>query len=76
MVSWRAFHSSLSVEVVQDVDPRGPARLAYETKRLESSGLKERSDSACSCSCWRIAMMSPCVVDESGFAVRADRESN
>jgi len=61
--------------VVVDDDPRAPARPAYERKRLESSGLKERSDNACSCSCWRIAMMSPWVVAENGFAFGTARES-
>jgi len=46
MVVWRVFHSSLSGEGVVETDSRAAALLAYETNRLKSKGLKERSNNA------------------------------
>ena len=59
-----------------EVDRRAAARVAYEMNRLESKGLRERSDTALSCSCWRIARMSLCVVGGSGLAIGPVRESS
>ena len=57
-------------------DSRAAARLAYEMNRLESRGLKERSDIARSCSRWRIPRISLCVAVESGLAVEPVLERN
>ena len=46
IVVWRVFHSSLSEEGVTEANSKAAARLAYEMNKLESKGLKERSDSA------------------------------
>ena len=49
--------------------------MAYETKRLVSKGLEERSAIARSCSLWRIPRTSVCVAGGSGFVIGPIRGS-